>query len=61
MEDFSFKLKTSYLQLCLYYKYFQKANPTGQLLEVQLLRDLFRDWRHLLQKLLVLVVCAIGG
>jgi hypothetical protein len=38
-----------------------KANPTGQLLEVQLLRDLFRDWRHLLQKLLVLLICTIGG
>jgi hypothetical protein len=38
-----------------------KANPTGQLLEVQLLRNLFGDWRHLLQKLLVLLTCAIGG
>jgi hypothetical protein len=38
-----------------------KATPTGQLLEVQLLRDLFRDWRHLLQKLLVLLICTIGG
>jgi hypothetical protein len=38
-----------------------KANPTGQLLEVQLLRDLFRDWRHLLQKLLVLLICTTGG
>jgi hypothetical protein len=38
-----------------------KANPTRQLLEVQLLRDLFRDWRHFLQKLLVLLICTIGG
>jgi hypothetical protein len=36
-----------------------QANPTGQLLKVQLLRDLFRDGRHLLQQLIVLVVCAI--
>jgi hypothetical protein len=33
-----------------------KANPTGQLLEVQFLCDLFGDWRHLLQKLLVLII-----
>jgi hypothetical protein len=38
-----------------------KANPTGQLLEVQLLCDLFYDGCHLLQQLLVLVVYAIGG
>jgi hypothetical protein len=37
------------------------ANPTGQLLEVQLLRNLFGDWCHLLQKLIVLLICAIGG
>jgi hypothetical protein len=38
-----------------------KANPTRQLLEVQLLRDLFRNWCHLFQKLLLQIVCAIGG
>jgi hypothetical protein len=59
MEDFfiltSYKFFTTLLQVL------PKSNPTGQLLEVQLLHDLFCDWRHLLQKLLVLVICAIGG
>jgi hypothetical protein len=38
-----------------------KANPTGPLLKVELPCDLFCDRRHLLQQLLVLVVCAVHG
>jgi hypothetical protein len=60
MEDFHSNLNKLFITLFIL-QMLPKANPIGQLLKVQLLCDLFRDWHHLLQQLLVLVVCAIGG
>jgi hypothetical protein len=44
-----------YVQLLL------QANPTGYLLEIQLLRDMLGDRCHLLQKLSKLLIRAVGG
>jgi hypothetical protein len=56
---FSFKRKQVHYNF-VYIKFLLQANPTG-LLEVQLLSDLFSYQRHLLQKLCVLLIGAIGG
>jgi hypothetical protein len=60
MEVFSLILKQVHYNI-VYIQLLPQANPTGQLLEVQLLGDLLCDRRHLLQKLHVLLICAIGG
>jgi hypothetical protein len=61
MKDLFIQTSNKFFTTLFILQILPKANPIGQLLEVQLLRDLFRDWRHLLQKLLVLLICAIGG
>jgi hypothetical protein len=61
MEDLFIQTSNKFFTTLFILQLLPKANPTGQLLEVQLIRDLFRDWCHLLQQLLVLVICAIGG
>jgi hypothetical protein len=61
MEDFFIQSPNKFFTTLFILQLLPKANPTEQLLEVQLLHYLFRDWRHLLQKLLVLLICAIGG
>jgi hypothetical protein len=61
MEDLFIQTLNKFFTTLFILQLLPKANPIGQLLEVQLLHDLFRDWRHLLQKLLVLLICAIGG
>jgi hypothetical protein len=55
MEDFHSNLKKLFITSFILHM-LSKANPTGQLLKVQLLRNLFRDGCHLLQQLLVLVL-----
>jgi hypothetical protein len=61
MEDFFILTSNKFFTTLFILQILPKANPTGQLVEVQLLRDLFRDWRHLLQKILILLICAVGG
>jgi hypothetical protein len=56
---FSFKLKQVHYNF-VYIQFLLQANPTG-LLEVQLLGDLFSYRRHLLQKLCILLIHAVGG
>jgi hypothetical protein len=48
MEDFHSNLNKLFITFYIL-QMLPKANPTGQLLKVQLLHDLFPDWRHLLQ------------
>jgi hypothetical protein len=61
MEDLFIQTSSKFFKTLFILQLLPKANPTGKLQEVQLLRDLFRDWRHLLQKLLILLIYAIGG
>jgi hypothetical protein len=59
MKVFSFMLKQVYYKF-VYTQLLLQANPTG-LLEVQLPGDLFRNWRHLLQELRVLLISTVSG
>jgi hypothetical protein len=58
MEVFSFILKQVQYNF-VYIQLFLQANPIG-LLEVQLSRDLFSYWRHLLQELRLLLISTVG-
>jgi hypothetical protein len=44
----------------VYIQLFLQANPIG-LLEVQLSRDLFSYWRHLLQELRLLLISTVAS